>query len=58
MELDLDIKTLSIVTVLICVTYGFGILMLQSIQKNVHGLVTLAAAVFAIAIGFFYLEFW
>lgn len=52
MELDLDIKTLSIVTVLICVAYGFGILMLQSIQKNVHGLVTLAAAVFAIAIGF------
>ncbi len=57
MELDLDIKTLSIVTVLICVTYGFGILMLQSIQKNVHGLVTLAAAVFAIAIGFFTLSF-
>ncbi|EHZ2655746.1 GGDEF domain-containing protein [Vibrio vulnificus] len=57
MELDLDIKTLSIVTVLICVAYGFGILMLQSIQKNVHGLVTLAAAVFAIAIGFFTLSF-
>ncbi|HAS6347396.1 GGDEF domain-containing protein [Vibrio sp. IRLE0018] len=57
MDLDLDIKTLSIVTVLICSAYGIGILMLQSIQNNIKGLRILAIAVFVIAVGFFTLSF-
>nr|WP_158118343.1 GGDEF domain-containing protein [Vibrio cidicii] len=58
MHLDLDIRTLSIITVLVSTAYGIGMLMLKAIQTtHIRGLQTLVFAIFLIAFGFLALSF-
>ncbi|MBG0753900.1 GGDEF domain-containing protein [Vibrio cidicii] len=58
MHLDLDIRTLSIVSVLVSTAYGIGMLMLKAIQTtHIRGLQTLVFAIFLIAFGFLALSF-
>ncbi|MBE3663922.1 GGDEF domain-containing protein [Vibrio navarrensis] len=58
MHLDLDIRTLSIVSVLVSTAYGIGMLMLKAIQTtHIRGLQTLVFAIFLIVFGFLALSF-
>lgn len=58
MHLDLDIRTLSILSVLVSTAYGIGMLMLKAIQTtHIRGLQTLVFAIFLIAFGFLALSF-
>ncbi|CAH0537531.1 GGDEF domain-containing protein [Vibrio marisflavi] len=51
MDTYLDIRTLSVVTVLLCFSYFIGLLLLQRIQEPISGLNLLAAALLLLGIG-------
>lgn len=57
MEFHLDIRTLSVVTVVLSFTYFIGLILIQRIQEYIPGLLTLAFAIFNFTIGFTLLSF-
>lgn len=57
MELNLDIRTLCVITAMLSIVYFIGLSLLQKNQAPISGLFTLAMAILMLAIGFSLLSF-
>ncbi|MDN3616472.1 GGDEF domain-containing protein [Vibrio gallaecicus] len=57
MELNLDIRTLCVVTAMLSIVYFIGLSLLQKNQEPIPGLFTLATAILMLSIGFSLLSF-